>query len=112
MPMEGGGDIVIGYCQLKYADTTGTATYDAVLREAKAGISGSGLQQHYRDQRLEPVDDETAGKLCGMVVRGGMNGTMSDIRFIDAFDIKKFLEGINAGATGANYQKIMPEYRK
>jgi hypothetical protein len=107
---EGGGDIVIGYCQLKYVDTT-MATYDAVLREAKAefpapafssvtGISGS------------PVYDETTGKLCGMVVRGGMNGTKSHIRFIDIFDIKKFLEGISVGAAGTDYQKIVRGYRE
>lgn len=107
---EGGGDIVIGYCHLEYCDTT-TATRDAVLREAKAeflapafssviGISGS------------PIYDKTAGKLCGMVVRGGMNGAKSDIRFIDIFDIKKFLEGISSGATGADYEKIVPGYRE
>jgi hypothetical protein len=107
---QGGGDIVIGYCQLEYADTT-TTTRDAVLREAKAeflapafssvtGISGS------------PVYDKTTGALCGMVVRGGMNGARSDIRFIDMFDIKKFLEGVSSGATGTNYEKIVPEYRE
>jgi hypothetical protein len=103
------GDIVIGYCQLEYADTTLT-TPDAVLREAKAefaapafssvtGISGS------------PVYDKTAGALCGMVVRGGMSGTKSNIRFIDMFDIVRFLEGAGSGAPGIDYRKIVPEYR-
>jgi hypothetical protein len=64
------------------------------------GISGS------------PIYDKTAGKLCGMVVRGGMNGAKSDIRFIDIFDIKKFLEGISSGATGPDYEKIVPGYRE
>jgi len=107
---QGGGDIVIGYCQLEYRDTTIT-TRDAVLREAKAeflapafssviGISGS------------PVYDKTMGALCGMVVRGGMDGAKSDIRFIDVFDIKKLLEGISCGATSTDYQKIVPEYRE
>jgi hypothetical protein len=102
------GDIVIGYCQLEYADTTLT-TYDAILREAIAeflapafssvtGISGS------------PVYDKTAGALCGMVVRGGMTGAKSNIRFIDMFDIVRFLEGVSSGATSTDYKKIVPEY--
>ena len=104
------GDIVIGYCHLEYTDTTLT-THDATLREAKAefstlvfssitGISGS------------PVYDKTAGMLCGMVVRGGMVGKKSHIRFIDMFDIAKFLESISIGATNTNYTKIVPEYQE
>ena len=41
-----------------------------------------------------------------------MNGAKSDIRFIDIFDIKKFLEGISVGAAGTDYQKIVPGYRE
>ena len=104
------GDIVIGYCQLEYADTTLT-THDAILREARAeflapafssvtGISGS------------PVYDKTAGGLCGMVVRGGMTGAKSNIRFIDMFDIVRFLEAVDSGATGTDYEKIVAEYRE
>jgi len=103
------GDIDIGYCQLEYTDTTLT-TPDAILREAKAefaapafssvtGISGS------------PVYDKTAGALCGMVVRGGMSGKKSSIRFIDMFDIVRFLEGVGSGAPSVDYRKIVPEYR-
>lgn len=104
------GDIIIGYCQLEYVDTTLT-TPDPILREAKAefqapafnsitGISGS------------PVYDKTAGALCGMVVRGGMTGARSNIRFIDVFDILRFLEGVGSGAASTNYEKIVPEYRR
>jgi hypothetical protein len=104
------GDIVIGFCQLEYVDTTLT-THDAVLREAKAeflapafssvtGISGS------------LVYDKTAGALCGMVVRGGMTGAKSNIRFIDVFDIVRFLEGVVGGATSTNYKKIVAAYRE
>lgn len=107
---EGGGDVVIGYCQLEYGDTT-TATRDAVLRKAKAeflapafssvtGISGS------------PVYDKTARRLCGMVTRGGMNGTKSNILFIDIFDIVKFLEGVSSGSTDTDYKKVVPSYQE
>jgi hypothetical protein len=106
---DGAGDIVIGYCQLEYCDTT-SVTYDAILRNANAefpapafssvtGISGS------------PVYDRTAGALCGMVVRGGMVGAKSAIHFIDVFDIVRFLEGVGSGATDTRYQKYMTRYR-
>jgi hypothetical protein len=104
------GDIVIGYCQLEYTDTT-LRTYDPTLREAEAeflapvfssitGISGS------------PIYNRTVGALCGMVVRGGMIGSKSTIRFIDMFDIARFLEGVGNGATDITYRKIVPEYRE
>ncbi len=107
---EGKGDVIIGYCNLEYNDTT-VATRDAILREAKAefyapafrsvtGISGS------------PVYDKTAQKLCGMVTRGGMSGAKSQIRFIDIFDIAKFLEGISSGANEADYRKCIPGYQE
>ena len=106
----GRGDIDIAYCQLEYFDATMT-TRDAVLRAASAefrdppftsitGISGS------------PVYDKTAGRLCGMVVRGGMTGAKSDIRFVDIVDITKLLEGISSGATDIDYEKIVPAYRE
>lgn len=62
------------------------------------GISGS------------PVFDKTAGKLCGMVVRGGMVGKNSCIRFIDMFDIAMFLEGMIRGLNETYYVKNMSEY--
>ena len=107
---EGAGDIAIGYCQLNYRDTT-SKTHDAVSREAETefpapafssitGISGS------------PIYDETVGKLCGMVVLGGMVGKKGSIRFIDMFDIAKFLEGVSSSATDTDYEKIVPDYRE
>ena len=41
-----------------------------------------------------------------------MNGAKSDIRFIDIFEIVKFLEGISSGATATNYKKVVPGYRE
>jgi hypothetical protein len=104
------GDIVIGYCQLEYTDTTLT-TSDPILREAKAEFPAPGFTS-VTGISGSPVYDKTTDALCGMVVRGGMIGAKSNIRFIDMFDIVRVLEGVSSGAAGANYKKIVPEYRE
>jgi hypothetical protein len=104
------GDIIIGYCQLEYADTTLT-THDAVLREAQAGFLAPEFSS-ITGISGSPVYDKTAGALCGMVVRGGMTGAKSIIRFIDMFDIVRVLEAVGSGAKGIDYKKIVPEYRE
>jgi hypothetical protein len=78
-------DLHIGYCNLQMRDD-GPTDNDPVLRKASAlfsepefktvtGISGS------------PVFDKTTSALCGMVVRGGMNGHECHIHYVDIFDI-------------------------
>ena len=49
------------------------------------GISGS------------PVFDRTANALCGMVVRGGMNGGSCNLIYVDIFDIMRLLEAVSVG---------------
>jgi hypothetical protein len=96
-------DIVIGYCLLEFHDI-GAQSADPVLRKAIslfgkpqfssiAGISGS------------PVFDQTANALCGMVIRGGMNGNKCTIYYIDIFDIVRLLEGVRVRATNVDYTK-------
>jgi hypothetical protein len=96
-------DITMGYCQLEFRDT-GDPTSDPVLRHADAefrnpqfgsitGISGS------------PVYDLTSNALCGMVVRGGMEGATCTILYIDIHDILQLLEGVSKGATNIYYFK-------
>jgi hypothetical protein len=95
-------DITIGYCRLEFRDFG--ATSDSFLRLARAefwkpqfgsitGISGS------------PVFDRTANALCGMVIRGGMNGTMCEIRYVDIADIAHLLEAVNRHAPQTYYRK-------
>ena len=99
-------DINIGYCHLEFQDA-GPCKFDPFLRCAIAqfknpefteitGISGS------------PVYDQTAHALCGMVVRGGMNGNHCTVHYLDVFDIVHFLEAVNRGAENTYYMKPMP----
>jgi hypothetical protein len=92
-----------GYCILEFQDS-GPYSPDPFLRHARAkynapqfdsitGVSGS------------PVFDETANRLCGMAMRGGMTGSEAQIYYMDIFDIMKFLKAAHQNATKASYQK-------
>jgi hypothetical protein len=98
-------DIEIGYCRLQYQDV-GPYKADPFLREAVAefknpnfkeivGISGS------------PVFDMAQEKLCGMVLRGGMQDRRSSIFYMDIGDIVRALGAIRAGAVKALYNKAI-----
>jgi hypothetical protein len=95
-------DIIIGYCRLDFFDNG--ATSDPFLRHAIAeflnpefesvtGISGS------------PVFDRTANALCGMVIRGGMDGNKCEMRYADIFDIVRLLESVSQHAHESYYTK-------
>jgi hypothetical protein len=99
-------DISIGYCRLDFQDVG--VTSDPFLRHAVAwfpspafsrvtGISGA------------PVFDLTANALCGMVIRGGMNGKRCEIRYVDILDIVRLLEGVNTRAENVHYIKHVPK---
>lgn len=96
-------DITMGYCQLEFSDA-GSPTSDPVLRHATAefnrpeftdiaGISGA------------PIYDLTTDALCGMVVRGGMNGAKCTIYYVDIYDIFRLLKGISEHAANVYYLK-------
>ncbi|MFK4488892.1 hypothetical protein [Bradyrhizobium sp. USDA 336] len=98
-------DITIGYCRLEFQDA-GYGSSDPILRTAVAefaapefsditGVSGS------------PVFDLTANALCGMVVRGGMQGRFCRIHYIDIYDILQFLDGVSSGAPSHSYKTIL-----
>jgi hypothetical protein len=97
------GEAGLGYCRLEFHEVVPT-TSDPVLRTAEAlydrpefanltGISGA------------PVFDITANALCGMVVRGGMQGNRATVQYIDAFDLLRFVEAVSSGATSTYYLK-------
>ena len=96
-------DITVGFCVLEFVDA-GTPVSDPFLRQGVAeirepeftritGLSGS------------PVFDETANGLCGMVMRGAIEGNSCQIYYIDMSDIMKFLEALHAGASSTYYLK-------
>lgn len=98
-------ELSIGYCVLELRDQ-GPHDSDPTLRRASAlfdkpefqtitGISGS------------PVFDKTARVLCGMVVRGGMNGHSCNILYVDIFDIVQLLQAVSASAESTFYAKTL-----
>jgi hypothetical protein len=86
-------NIYVGFGELQFGDQ-GEASFDMTMRHGVAlylnaqfdsitGMSGS------------PVFDETANALCGMVVRGGINGANCNIYFIDIRYMIRFLDQIH-----------------
>lgn len=96
-------DIAMGFCRLQLRDA-GAAKFDPVLRHATAVFAGPKFER-VTGISGAPVFDRTANALCGMVVRGGMNGHKCDIYFIDIFDIVHFLEGVNQRVSSTYYTK-------
>jgi hypothetical protein len=99
--------IQAGYCQLEFLDN-GPTIFDPLLRHAiaifsepnfdnLAGLSGS------------PVYNETVNALCGMVVRGGVAGSRSQIYYVDAFDIMKLIESVHTSAPHVSYKKYLKQ---
>ena len=96
--------IIGGFCDLQFTEIGDTSS-DPFLRKAVAtypnhdfssfdGISGS------------PVFDETAGRLCGMVARGGLSDDgAATIMYLDISDIMKFVQAFHAGQATINYLK-------
>ena len=97
-----GHDISVSWGRIEFLDV-GSGS-DPVLRRAVAefrapeftnvlGISGG------------PVWSKTTGKLCGMVVRGGTDGALWTIHYIDVFDIIRLLEAVVDGSDTTHYAK-------
>jgi hypothetical protein len=95
-------NITVGYCRLQLRDTG--VSSDLTLRKAIAvfdrpefdnitGVSGA------------PVFDQTAQKLCGMAVRGGMIGNQCNLHYVDIFDIVRLLEAVSKEAASTDYTK-------
>jgi hypothetical protein len=99
-----GHNISVHWCRLEYTDTgpsadptlrQAVALYEAPQFDSVAGLSGA------------PVFNEVSQKLCGMVVRGGIEEDVCAIRYIDVFDIIRLLEAVIAGHEETDYNKLM-----
>ncbi len=97
-------DITIGYCRLQLRDA-GVVSSDPTLRLAVALFAEPAFSS-ITGISSAPVFDQTAQKLCGMVVRGGMNGTVCSLWYVDIFDIVQLLEDVSRGATNHDYVKL------
>jgi hypothetical protein len=100
-------DIIFGYCNLSLRDMGPTS--DPFLRHAFA-VFREGLLGRLEFERVTgisgaPVFDRTANALCGMVIRGGMIGPQCNLYYIDASDILKLLEAVDARADSTYYTK-------
>lgn len=96
--------IVPVFCKLEFEDI-GAKSNDVTLREGLArfenfpysrltGISGS------------PVFNLTKRRLCGVVVRAGIdNSGFAHLHYVDVFDIEKLLQGILNRSLNAVYLK-------
>jgi hypothetical protein len=73
---------------------TGFGVFDRPEFSDVVGLSGS------------PVFNVTQNGLCGMVVRGSMQGNTCVIRYVDMFDICKLLESIHEGHPATSYQRL------
>lgn len=54
-----------------------------------------------------PVFNVTRNALCGVAARGGRNGKVFDIWYIDFFDISKFLDAVHSGLQETYYPKTI-----
>jgi hypothetical protein len=100
-----GHDISMGSCRLEFTDLgpssdptlrQATAVYEAPQFDSVTGMSGA------------PVFNEVSHRLCGMVVRGGIQGDICRIHYIDVFDIIRLLEAVVAGHEETDYNKSLP----
>jgi len=99
------GTITPCFCTLEFADAV-PATSDPTLRHGIAkfdepefdsitGLSGA------------PVYNLRANGLCGMVVRGSMNGDDCSIYYIDLFDMMQILKCAHEGRAETYYRKTV-----
>jgi len=104
------GDISIGYCRLEYMDF-GPQSHDITLRVGEAEFPVPGFTQ-VTGISGSPVFDLAKEVLCGMVVRGSMNGRRSTIRYIDIADVLHFLRGAAGQQKRTYYEKWITVAKK
>jgi hypothetical protein len=103
-----GPDISISWCRLEFRDRGPSA--DPFLRQAHAGYASPEFT-NLTGISGAPVFSANTGKLRGMVVRGGTDGKLWTIHYIDVFDIIVLLEAVVAGHDAADYAKSIPPTR-
>ncbi len=100
-------DIIIGYCNLSFRDCGPTS--DPILRRAFAvfaqALFGQSEFSSVTGISGSPVFNKTANALCGMVIRGGMNGPACTVYYVDIFDIVRLLEAVSTRAPSTYYTK-------
>jgi hypothetical protein len=91
-----------GYCDLQFHDV-GETSSDPFIRQAFATYAGHNFTS-LDGISGAPVFDETAGRLCGMVVRAGLNELGSaTVWYIDIFHIVKLIKAVHSGSSRLTY---------
>ncbi|MDA9391406.1 hypothetical protein WN73_12180 [Bradyrhizobium sp. CCBAU 45394] len=100
-----GHDISVNWCRLEFTDVGISA--DPTLRRGVAGYHEPSFQ-NLTGISGAPVFDRTSKRLCGMVVRGGMDGShLAVVHYIDIFDIMALIEAVAAGDDSKDYIKTV-----
>jgi hypothetical protein len=85
-----------GYCDLQFTNL-GETSSDPFLRQAIASYADHNISS-LDGISGAPVFDETAGRLCGMVARAGLNKNgNATIWYIDICYIVKFIAALHSG---------------
>ncbi|MCX7359904.1 MAG: serine protease [Alphaproteobacteria bacterium] len=92
-------------------EDVGATSDDPFIREALAKFEDSTLQ-NLTGLSGSPVFNTSRNRLCGMVVRGGINESgEARIRYVDIFDIAKLLESIRSDEAHVTYDKNVKRLR-
>lgn len=93
-----------GFCDLQFTEIGDTSS-DPFLRKAVASYSSHDFQT-FDGLSGSPVFDETAGRLCGMVARGGLSADgAATIMYLDISDIMEFVRAFHAEQAAISYSK-------
>ncbi len=98
------------FASLEFEDV-GATSDDPFLREGRAYFDDPALQS-LSGLSGSPIYNVTRDRLCGMVVRGGIDDGNARIRFVDIFDIAKLLESISVDQARVVYDKNVKRYSR
>lgn len=93
------------FCEFDLIDK-GISDSDVTLRKAEGKVHLQGVAD-ITGISGAPVFNLSSNRLCGMVVRGGINGLNCTVYYVDVFDILKVIEGVHGGKVGVRYEKAI-----
>ena len=101
--------IIGGFCDLEVRDI-GAVSNDYYLRYATATYVNHGFER-ITGVSGAAIFDETANKLCGMAVRGGLDNGIVKLWYVDISHIFRALEAVHEPRNRVSYVIAPPELR-
>ena len=98
-----GDDIAAVFGLLEFHDS-GPAKWDPTLRQGIAYFDTAAIK-NLTGISGAPVFNQTQGKLCGVVVRGGIEGQRATMYYVEFSDVLKILEAIIKGTDRTAFEK-------